>query len=110
MVTSTRTVPPASLVGFILVHDTLCHGVIPAEWDVENLPVFYLTRAEAEAERMDAEEMRADALDDAQAEPDGPDDGMWVEVAVLNADGTLALPELRLTFSADALREILFPS
>jgi glycine/D-amino acid oxidase-like deaminating enzyme len=99
-------VSPANRHGFILAHETLCQGVTPAEWDDENPFVFYDTHAEAEAERVDAAEMRAEALEDAQMEPEVPDDSPWVEAAVLHPDGALTLPDQALKFTLDALREL----
>ena len=92
--------------GFILAHETLWLGVIPAEWDGENQLIFYNTRAEAEAERVDASEMRADSIEDARMEPEDGDDGPWVESAVLHPDGALSLLDVGLTFTADALRSL----
>jgi hypothetical protein len=105
--TQFASTPTGARYGFVLVHDTLCRGVIPAEWDGENQPVLYDTRAEAELERIDAAEMRADALRDARMEPENDHDGFWVEAAVRHADGALALIDLGVTFPAGALRELL---
>ena len=91
--------------GFILVHETLCDGLIPAERDGANRPVLYATRAQAELELFDAAEQRADAMREAQMEPE--DDDRWVERAVLHADGGLTLVEQDRTFTADTLRELL---
>ena len=93
--------------GFILAQQTLCQGVIPAERDGENQPVIYDTRAQAEAERGDAAEMRADALADAKMAPDEVDDGPWVEAAVLHPDGALTLLDAGLTLTAETLRELV---
>jgi hypothetical protein len=91
--------------GFILVHETLCDGLIPAERDGANRPVLYGTRAQAELELFDAAEQRADSMREAQMEPE--DDDRWVETAVLHADGGLTLVDQDRTFTADALRELL---
>lgn len=93
--------------GFILAQQTLCEGVIPAEPDGENQPVKYDTRAQAEAERGDAAEMRAGALADAKMAPDEVDDGPWVEAAVLHPDGALTLLDAGLTLTAETLRELV---
>lgn len=105
--TPVASLPPADRQGFILVQDTFCHGITPDECDDENPFVFYDTRAEAEAERADAAEMRADAHEDAHMEPESVDDGPWVEAAVLHSDGALTLPDLVLTFTWDELNELL---
>lgn len=91
--------------GFILVHETLCDGLIPAERDGGNRPVLYATRAEAELELLDAAEQRADSLREAQMEPE--DDDRWVETAVLRADGGLTLVDQDRTYTADVLRSLL---
>ena len=44
---------------------------------------------------------------DAHMEPENVFDGPWVEAAVLTSDGALTLPDQELTFSLDALRELL---
>lgn len=93
--------------GFILAQQALWLGVIPAERDAENQPVIYDTRAEAEAERVDAAEMRADALADTNMAPEEVDDGPWVEAAVLHPDGALTLLDAGLTLTADTLRELV---
>jgi hypothetical protein len=93
--------------GFILVHETFCHGISPALWDDANPFVFYGSHAEAEAERVDFAEMRAEAEDDAGMDLENADDGPWVEAAVLHPDGMLTLPDLRLTFTMDGLRGFL---
>lgn len=105
--TRSATTPPAVRHGYILAHETFWLGVIPAERDGENKLVFYDTRAEAEAERVDASEMRADALEDAHLGPEDGDDGVWVEAAVLHHDGTLTLLDAGMTFSVDALRNVV---
>lgn len=92
--------------GFILVRETLCEGLIPAERDGDNQIVLYETRAEAEVERVDAAEMRADALSAAQMEEETYDDGTWVEAAVSHSDGTLTLIDQGVVFTADALRDL----
>lgn len=91
--------------GFILVHETLCNGLVPAEWDGANRPVLYGTRAQAELERVDAAEQRADAMRDAQMQSE--DDDRWVEPAVLHADGMLTLVDPGRTFTVNALRDLL---
>jgi hypothetical protein len=101
---------PVARVGYIIVHDTLCHGMIPAEWDGDDRPVLYSTRDEAEAERVDAIEMRTDEGDEAPEDAEYLDDDTWVDIAVVHVDGTLTLPELRRTFTSEALRALLRPS
>jgi hypothetical protein len=93
--------------GFILAHETFCHGLSPAERDDKNSFVLYDTRAEAESERVDVAAMRAEAIEDAHMEPELEDDGPWVEAVVLHPDGALTLPDHALTFTMDALREFL---
>lgn len=100
-------VPRSVHYGFILAQQTVWLGVIPAERDGENQPVIYDTRADAEAERGDAAEMRADALADAKMAPEEIDDGPWVEAAVLHPDGALTLLDAGLTLTADTLRELV---
>lgn len=105
---TTTRFPNATLAvrhGFILVHDTLCHGVIPAEFDGEKQVVLYASQEEAELERVDAAEMRAEAMRDADMEQEDDDD-RWLEPAALHPDGVLKLIDQRLTFSADALRAL----
>lgn len=97
---------PAVRYGFILTHDTLCHGVIPAEWGGDDDVVLYDTRMEAEFERIDAAEMRSDADREAQMEPETDDEGLFVEEAVLHADGSLTLLNLGRAFTAYALRAL----
>lgn len=99
--------PPAARHGFILAHETLWQGVTPAERDGENRLVLYSTRAEAEAECVDAAEMRADALVDEQMVPEDGDDGLWVVEVVLHPDGALTFLEARVTFTTEAIRELL---
>jgi hypothetical protein len=107
--------PPESAVvppprhGFILLHDTLCHGVIPAEWDADDQVILYPTHADAERERIDAAEMRSDAQRDSQLEDDEEEteDDRFIEPAVLHDDGTLVLIALRRTLSAAELRSFL---
>ena len=106
---TTTRFPNATLAvrhGFILVHDTLCHGVTPAEFDGDEQVVLYAAQAEAELERFDAAEMRADAMRDADMEQADDDDDRWVEPAALHPDGVLKLLDQWLTFSADALRAL----
>ena len=98
---------PAVRCGFILVHDTLCHGVIPAEWGGDNDVVLHDTRTEAESERVDAAEMRADAHREAQMEPENDEEGFFIEEAVLHADGSLTLLDPGRTFTAQALRALI---
>jgi hypothetical protein len=98
---------PAIRHGFVLVHDTLCHGVSPAEWDGDNRVVLYHTRAEAELQCIDATEMRADAYRKVQGEPEIDSEGYWVEDAVLHADGSLTLPNLRKQLTGEALRALI---
>lgn len=98
--------PPAGRRGFILVHETLCDGLIPAEWDGDNQPVFYDTRAEAEVERLDAAEMRADAMTVANIVVADDSDDRWVEAVVLHPNGALSMVDQGLTFTVDALREL----
>jgi hypothetical protein len=106
-ITPSPAVSPADRHGFILVQETFCHGITPAEWDDENPFVFYDTRAEAESERVDAVATRAEAIENAHMEPEDEDGGPWVEAAVLHPDGALTLPDHALTFTIDALRGFL---
>ncbi len=99
-------VQPGTRHGFVIVHYTLCDRIIPAERDGDNQVVVYETHAEAEVERLDAAEMRADALKDAHMEPESEDDGPWIEAAVLHSDGALTLVEPEFTFTAEALRKL----
>lgn len=96
---------PVSRRGFVLVHDTFCDGVVPAEWDADNRPVLYETRTEAEVELADAAEMRAEGMREAHS--DSEDDDRWVEAAAIHADGSLALVEQRRLFSVAVLRNVL---
>ena len=113
-VSSSQSTPevPGVRHGFILVVDTLCQGIIPGEWDDESPFVLYDTREEAETERADFAEMRADAREDAHmaSEDEDDTDDLWVEVAELHPDVTLVLPELGLIFTTDALRDLRTPS
>jgi hypothetical protein len=93
--------------GFILVHDTFCHGVCPAEWGAVTPFVFYDTRAEAEAERTDIAELLAEADENAGMDPPNADDGPWVEAAVLHPDGALTLPDQGLAFSLAEMHAFL---
>jgi hypothetical protein len=99
--------PTAHRHGFILVNETLCHGIGPAEWDDAKPFVLYGSHAEAEAERVDFAEMRAEAEEEAGMDSENADDGPWVEAAVLRPDGTLTLLDLMLTFTMDGLRGFL---
>ena len=94
---------PSTRRGFILALDTLCGGVIPAEWDADSLVVFYATCVKAESERIDFAELRADALVDARMEPEDDEGGSWVWEALLQPDGTVIFPQLGLTFTGAAL-------
>ncbi len=106
MPTSYSTASVPLRLGFILVHETLCDGLIPAELDGENQLVMYETRAEAESELADAAEMRADAMRAAKMEEADDEDDRWIETVVLHSDGTLVLVDQGLLFTADALREL----
>ena len=97
---------PTVRYGFILVHDTLCHGVVPAEWGGDDDVVLYDTRTEAEFECVDAAEMRAASDREAQMEPENDEDGFFIEEAVLHADGSLTLLNLGRAFTAHALRAL----
>lgn len=101
---SSSTATPVVRVGFILVHETLCDGVIPAESDGGNQIVVYQTRAEAEVELADAAEMRADSMSAAAMEQE--DDDRWLERVVLQPHGTLVLIDQGLAFTEDALRAL----
>ena len=96
--------PSATREGFVLMHDTLCHGLVPAESDGGGGVLIYATYAEAAAELRDAIEMRADAMREAgMSEELGPDN-RWIAAAVLSGDGRLTLPEVGVEFTPGDLR------
>jgi len=95
---------PAVRYRFILIHDTPCHGVVPAEWDGDNTVMLHDTRTEADVECVDAAEMRSEAYREARMEAENDEEGFLVAKAVLHAAGSLMLLDSGRTFTADTLR------
>jgi hypothetical protein len=93
-------------VGFVLLHDTLALGITPAEWDGENPFVLYPTFADAEAERADWAQLRADFATGSAMEIDD-EESVWVEPATLDSKGRLSFPALHLTLTRDEMYERL---
>lgn len=93
--------------GFVLLHDTIADGIGPAEWTDSNPFVLYATVAEAEAERLSWVELAADRATADDPEPDD-NESVWVEPAVLLANGSLRLTALDLTLSRDEMNARLY--
>ena len=88
--------------GFVIVIDTLFQGTVISTWDEHGQPVFFDTRAEADAEVADSLEQRKEAVARGDMEDDGDDDenGEWVEPAELHPDGSLVLTDMGVTWTA----------
>lgn len=89
--------PATAQVGYALLIDTLCYGVIPAEWDEHDRVILYDSHAAADAERLDWIQVREDAAP--TRDQNEVDDGTFVERVIISPDGSLTVPSLGLTLS-----------
>ncbi len=92
---------------FILLTDTLCDGVIPAEWGEGDRPCLYDTALAAEAERQDSIATWRESEDfDGVAEDDREDhsEDEWVAEVRELPDGTIETTDGQHRWTLEDLR------
>jgi hypothetical protein len=89
--------------GFVMLIDTLCDGVVPAEWDADGHVILYASREDAESEREDWSDLRRDTRHPDDMSLDDDDD-TWIEAAVLHGNGSLTLLDSQRTLTLDDLQ------